>query len=103
MNGSHKVAVLVVVLMISSASAVNVTGAEVRSQSAATNSVNETGPELIQRKSTIWQSGVGEGFLPTVQTFSVEAGVALGVTMFGGKEDHDLALLSLSYGHMLGQ
>src|SRR5882724_2401591 len=103
MNGSHKIAVLIVILVISSTSAINLTAVEARSQSAATNSVNEPGPESIQRKSTIWQSGVGEGFLPTVQTFSAEAGVALGVTMFGGKEDHDLALLSLSYGHMLGQ
>jgi hypothetical protein len=28
--------------------------------------------------------------------------VALGVQAFGGKQVHDLALLSLSYGHMLG-
>jgi hypothetical protein len=77
--------------------------AEPQSQSVATNSIDEPGPGAIQQKSTIWQSEVGEGFLPTVQTFSVEAGVALGVRMLGGKEDHDLALLSLSYGHMLSQ
>ena len=102
MKRFHPLPVLLVIVSICLARGRDAIAAE-SSQSATTNSVNEPGPESIQRKSTIWQSGVGEGFLPTVQTFSVEAGVALGVTMFGGKEDHDLALLSLSYGHMLGQ
>jgi hypothetical protein len=51
----------------------------------------------------IWQGAVGEGFRPSVQTFSLEPGVALGVQAFGGQQVHDLALLSLSYGHMLGR
>jgi len=51
----------------------------------------------------IWQGAVGEGFRPSVQTFSLEPGVALGVQAFGGQQVHDLALLSLSYGHMLGK
>jgi len=50
----------------------------------------------------IWQSDVGEGFRSSVQTFSLETGVALGVQAFGGQQVHDLALLSLFYGHMLG-
>jgi len=50
----------------------------------------------------IWQGGVGERFRSTVETFSVEAGVALGMAAFGSSQAHDLALLSLSYGHMLG-
>jgi hypothetical protein len=50
----------------------------------------------------IWQGDVGDGFRSSVQTFSVETGVALGVQAFGGRQVHDLALLSLSYGHMLG-
>jgi len=51
---------------------------------------------------SIWQGEVGEGFRSDVRTFSLETGVALGVQAFGGKQVHDLALLSLSYGHMLG-
>jgi len=51
----------------------------------------------------IWQGAVGEGFRSSVQTFSLEAGTALGVQAFGGRQVHDLALLSLSYGHMLGK
>jgi len=51
----------------------------------------------------IWRGAVGDGFRPSVQTFSLEPGVALGVQAFGGQQVHDLALLSLSYGHMLGK
>lgn len=51
---------------------------------------------------SIWQGDVGEGFRSDVRTFSIETGVALGVQAFGGRQVHDLALLSLSYGHMLG-
>ena len=38
MNGPHQIAVLMVILMISSGSALNLTGAEAQSQPAATNS-----------------------------------------------------------------
>ena len=57
---------------------------------------------LIPKSKTIWQGDVGDGFRSGAQTFSVETGVALGVQAFGGREVHDLALLSLSYGRMLG-
>ena len=64
---------------------------------------SSAGPALKPGASaTIWQDAVGEGFLSTVQTLSVEAGVDMGVKIFGGKQTHDLALTSLSYGHMLG-
>jgi len=102
-NRFNQLLVIGVIVAISLMRAMDSIAAEALSQSAATNSVNQPGPDSIQPKSTIWQNGVGEGFLPTVQTFSVEAGVALGVTIFGGREDHDIALLSLAYGHMLGQ
>ncbi len=57
---------------------------------------------LAPLSNRIWQGEVGEGFRSDVRTFSVETGVALGVQAFGGRQVHDLALLSLSYGHMLG-
>jgi hypothetical protein len=56
----------------------------------------------MEPNSTIWQNGIGEGFLPSVQDFSIEAGIAPGMAAFGSRQAHDLALLSLSYGHMLG-
>jgi hypothetical protein len=50
----------------------------------------------------IWQNGVGQGFRSTTHTFSAEAGVGVGMASFGSRQAHDLALTSLSYGHMLG-
>jgi len=72
-----------------------------QASSATTNSI--PAPELSFSKSTIWQDGVGNGFLASAQDFSVEAGAALGVSTFGSKEAHNLGLLSISYGHMLGR
>ena len=103
MKGSRQIAVLMVILMISSGSAINLTGAEAQSQSAATNSIAQPAPGLDLAESSIWQGEVGAGFLPSARNFAVEAGVAPGMTVFGSPQAHDLALLSLSYGHMLGQ
>ena len=64
--------------------------------------IAEDGGAYPPEARSIWQGEVGEGFRSDVRTFSVEAGVALGVQAFGGRQVHDLALLSLSYGHMLG-
>ncbi len=81
----------------------SVTGAaEVPGQppSATTNSV--VLPDLRAPRSTIWEDGVGNGFLRSAQNFTVEAGGAVGLAAFGSQQAHDLGLLSLSYGHMLG-
>jgi len=67
-----------------------------------TNDVSMLQRALQPASESIWEHGVGEGFRPTVHTFSVEAGADLGFAAFGGRQDHDLALLSLSYGHILG-
>ena len=61
-----------------------------------------TKPALQPASESIWEHGVGEGFRPTVHTLSVEAGAGLGMAAFGSRQAHDLALASLSYGHMLG-
>ena len=94
--------VTMLILMTLASGAIKSTGAEAQSQSTATNSIAAVGSELEVPKSTIWQQGVGEGFRSSVKTFSIEPGVALGVKIFGGSQYHDLALISLSYGHMLG-
>jgi len=70
-------------------------------QLTGTNSIAEVGPEEVQPKSTIWESDIGEGFRPTAQDFSVEGGIAPGIATFGSTQAHNLALLSLSYGHVL--
>jgi len=103
MNRSHKIACLIVILMIASRSAMDLAGAEAESPSAATNSMAKPGPEFGHANSSTWLGDVGDGFLPSAQNFDVGAGVAPGITIFGSRQAHDLALLSLSYGHMLGQ
>ena len=57
-------------------------------------------PESKQRD--IWQNGIGEGFRSTTQSIGVSSGATYGLAAFGGREAHHLALISLSYGHMLG-
>lgn len=59
-------------------------------------------PELRAPSSAIWQDGMGRGFLSSAQSVTLEAGVAPGMATFGSRQAHDLALLSASYGHMLG-
>jgi hypothetical protein len=68
----------------------------------STNSMYGQSAEITLRTKGLWQGDVGGGFLSSVQTFSLETAVALGVQAFGGREVHDLALLSLAYGHMWG-
>ena len=50
----------------------------------------------------IWENGVGEGFRSKTQSLTVSAGATYGLDSFGSREQHHLAIGSLSYGHMLG-
>jgi lipid A 3-O-deacylase len=52
--------------------------------------------------SNLWEAGVGEGFRSSVHTLSTEVGAIQGFGLFGSLQAHDLALISISYGHMLG-
>jgi hypothetical protein len=72
-----------------------------QANSVTTNSI--PAPELSLSKSTIWQDGVGNGFVAGARDFSAEAGAMRGVIMLGGREEHDLGLLSLTYGQILGR
>ena len=49
-----------------------------------------------------WVNGVGNGFRPTAASVSITMGASAGIAAFGGRQRHDLALASFSYGHMLG-
>jgi len=102
MNYFPKLKFLMALLWISVASASNQNEAEAQSQSAGTNSTVKPASESGRPASTIWQRDVGQGFLPTTQLFSVEAGVAPGISTFGSRQAHDFALLGLTYGHVLG-
>lgn len=57
---------------------------------------------LTTSEPTLWESGTGDGFRPEVHTLTLEAGANYGLECFGSRQGHDLALASLSYGHMLG-
>ena len=62
----------------------------------------ERSKELLSPKPGIWEDEVGNGFRPGTDSFSFGMGASYGVATFGSHEAHDLALLSLEYGHMLG-
>jgi lipid A 3-O-deacylase len=72
------------------------------SSTARTNSTFGSQANFGSERNSIWENGVGEGFLPTTQSLGLSAGATLGVAAFGSLQAHDLALVSLTYGHMLG-
>ena len=76
--------------------------AELLSPPPAENSTSGPALEFQHPAASIWQDGVGQGFRSTTHTLSVEAGVGVGMAAFGSTQAHDLALTSLSYGHMWG-
>jgi opacity protein-like surface antigen len=68
-------------------------------QSAATNALWLSGQDWAA--AGIWQKGIGEGFRHNTQSITVIAGANYGLATFGSLQAHDLALVSISYGHML--
>ena len=69
---------------------------------ASTNDASRVDLELSSADHGLWDTGVGEGFRSSTRTLSFEAGAAKGFAIFGGSLEHDLALTSLTYGHMWG-
>src|SRR5208282_3698480 len=70
---------------------------------ATTNLISGQAVTFASQPPGIWQGVVGEGFRPSVWTLSLEAGPTAGFQAFGGQQDHNLALVSLSCGHMVGE
>lgn len=66
------------------------------------NSTNSVRVAAETPKPELWEAGVGEGFRATAHTLSFEAGALQGISILGSRHAHDLALASVSYGHMLG-
>jgi len=62
----------------------------------------DTEVSLEQPPRSLWVDGIGNGFEAGTSSFSASAAAAAGMTIFGSREAHDLALLSLSYGKVLG-
>jgi opacity protein-like surface antigen len=72
---------------------------------SSTNAINPGQPpdsSLEAPASGIWEAGIGEGFRCGVQSLTLSAGATYGFAEFGSLQKHDLALASLTYGHMLG-
>lgn len=101
MNGLRKARAWSSLLWATTLISANV--AEAQSQPPQTNAAAEVALTLEPPKTNLWQHGVGEGFQPGASSFSLLAGAGLGVAILGSQQAHDLALLSLSYGHMLGR
>lgn len=76
--------------------------AEPLSPPPAENTTSGPALEIQKPAASIWQDGVGQGFRSTTRTFSTEAGVGVGMAKLGSTQAHDLALISATYGHMLG-
>ena len=76
--------------------------AEPQLEPTLTNSFSGSQRVVEEPTAGVWVSGVGSGFRPTAESASLELGASRGVETFGGRQCHDLALTSISYGHMLG-
>lgn len=76
--------------------------AQAQSQISPTDSASIAATFLNHSNASIWQNGVGEGFKPGIQSFSFAVGAGYGAEIFGSEQSHDLALVSLAYGYMLG-
>jgi len=90
------------VLTVWAATLTSSNSAELLSQPPPGNTSTGSVLNVQAPETAIWQDGVGQGFRSTVHTFNVEAGVGIGMAAFGSRQAHDLGLISLSYGHMLG-
>jgi lipid A 3-O-deacylase len=77
-------------------------GAQTQPDLSLTNSISQPGAGLESEPGGIWERGVGEGFRSTTKSLSLSAGATYGLAAFGGDKAHDLALISFTYGHMLG-
>lgn len=89
-------------LFLSSVAVKALNAAEPPSGAASDAFASATQLTLEPAHSDLWQGGVGNGFQSTAQSLSIEAGASAGFAAFGGRLSHDLALVSISYGHMLG-
>lgn len=68
---------------------------------ASTNGIPAPKLSLGVARESIWQGGIGEGFRSEAQSITMSAGATYGIAAFGSREQHHLAIGSLTYGHML--
>jgi lipid A 3-O-deacylase len=75
--------------------------AQAQERLSATNATPQLTLESTEVPKNVWESAVGDGFRSTAQSISISAGANYGTAAFGSREAHDLALVNLTYGHML--
>jgi len=98
-DGLNHVCRLFVILL--AGATLSLRGAEAVSEPVLNN--NSTGsPPFISSETSIWEAGVGEGFRRGTHTLGISTGAGFGVAVFGGRLEHDLALMSVDYGCMIG-
>jgi hypothetical protein len=68
-----------------------------------TNTASMPAFNLESSRKSIWENGIGQGFRSSAQSVGLSAGANYGIATFGSREAHDLALATLSYGHMLSR
>src|SRR5690349_19159760 len=76
----------------------------VHSQPAAnfTNAVPKPHLSLNPVNESVWENGIGEGLRAGAQSITLSVGGTYGLAIFGSREAHDLGLVSVSYGRVLG-
>jgi lipid A 3-O-deacylase len=70
--------------------------------SSSTNETSQANTLTLQHPE-IWDSDVGDGFRKGVQSISLQTGFMGGVAIFGGRQEHELAILSVSYGDVISK
>jgi lipid A 3-O-deacylase len=88
--------------IISASTTIWLRTAEAQLPAVPTDSLTGEAHTLETSNTNIWQNGVGNGFRSGVESVSIALGAGDGVQIFGGRQSHDLALISLSYGQMIG-
>jgi hypothetical protein len=78
-----------------------------RLEAAENNSelrLNDSGvaSKQMREDTDFWVDDIGSGFRPNAQSLTVSLGASVGVPIPGGRQHHDLALASITYGHILG-
>lgn len=93
---------VVLAVVVGITTCVTVKGSPVTPVMTSADTVLEPGFELKPVQAGIWDTTVGNGFKAGLQSVSINLGAGYGVEILGSTQSHDLALMSLSYGRMIG-
>ncbi len=102
MNGSNNMSIKLRCALILAMTGVCLRAAEAPPETPGGSKPTEP-PSQQPAADAIWQGAVGGGFGRAAQSLSVEGGASRGLAVFGSRQQHDLALGSVSYGHILSR